>query len=79
MTDQGMSTKLQCSQIKFSPTKGENVVDKKQKQRAIDQKKYIKTRREKELRHGYIVSISGYDPHSGLAISSVCMFPRNNS
>jgi hypothetical protein len=47
----------------------------KRKSRADIQHRYIKTKRLEELRHRYIVSISGYDPQTGLSISSVRMLP----
>jgi hypothetical protein len=54
------------------------VVNQKRKVKAANQKKYIKTKRDKEIRHRYIVSISGYDPHTGQAINSVRMLPTED-
>ena len=43
--------------------------------KASIQQRYIKAKREEELRHRFIVSISGYDPQTGLGKNCVRMLP----
>jgi hypothetical protein len=50
-------------------------VDKKRKNRADSQKRYIKLKRDTELRHRYIVIITGHNPQTGTSRSDVRMLP----